>query len=138
MNLSNLTSKQFVWAMLITDGELTTGKWDFYGGGFEQPDYFKSIHWADDQKRTDLKNKIFSDIENIGIDWAQTEEPQPKVVSCFEGTFHPASSKEILSGTLVLKNGDEYCFGGEFDISSILTVFNNIGEIEAAIKMLGV
>lgn len=103
-----MNSTQFAWLYLIEHGRGGASH-NYYGGYNYDPKLTKSIpdfsEW-DVKKVEQLQSMLRDKIKQIGVDWKKTVEPSSDLVSEFNGTFADSSHTEILTGTLVLRNGE--------------------------------
>lgn len=100
-------SNKVVWAYMIAEGRLTSGKWSYYGGDWEthKPNSWK---WEEiDKDNKDFREKV----KSVGVDWEKTRPPISSMESAFTDTFHDADEVETLLGTIFLKDGSEYTVG---------------------------
>jgi hypothetical protein len=96
---------KLVWAYIIENGVVTSGKWEYYAGGFE------CEYIYDYTKRENNRKALIEKVRQVGVDWTKTKSPESSMESCFEGTFSDSSDVETLLGTLYLKDGSEYLLG---------------------------
>jgi hypothetical protein len=96
---------KIVWAYMIVNGTLTTGKWNYHGGGWDR------IHGYDWKKQDHAYKTFTEEVKTVGVNWHRTQEPQSSVNSAFTDTFHDSADVETLLGTVVLNNGKEYKVG---------------------------
>jgi len=104
MNDTQLETLKFVWAYVIENGQLTSGGWSYYGGGWDRIE--------GDYAKVDKLNKEFKElVRTIGVDWEKTTHPVGERNYTFDGTDCPSSSVESLKGTVYLKDGSHYMVG---------------------------
>lgn len=113
---------KFVWAYLILKGKQTSGKWSYYGSGWDEPEIDGRrvcIGWNEQQKQAkELREKVVS----IGIDWSKTTVPEISHESGFQGTFSDTVDHITATlGKLVLKNGETFMLGSTEDEAHVLT-----------------
>ena len=92
---------KFVWAFMIENGIITTGKWSYYGG------HYYSDHSLGKTGIDALRKKV----RDIGVDWEKTKQPESHQEQAFTDTFNDPDRVETLLGTLVLKDGSTYLMG---------------------------
>ena len=127
-------SLKFVWAYMLQEGKITTGKWNYYSSDWENSTY--NADWRTIEPKM---NKLRADVKSIGIDWSKTLPPSSSQESCFNGTFSDSSSVEALLGVLVLKDGAEYTVGvsnAEKRFADYLQILNNLMEDKQRVKDL--
>jgi hypothetical protein len=102
---------KFIWAYMLEEGRITTGKWCYYAGQFDYtPD--DEIAMTDAFKYTSkFKDMLLEDVKKIGINWGLTKEPKGSIEYEFNGTYDEASKVETLLGTLYLNDGSKYIIG---------------------------
>lgn len=104
-----------VYAVLIDQGQITNGKWSYYGSGWENPETPKNksswTYWYEETVK--FKGKI----KEIGIAWDKMEFPDTEKHSYFAGTFAEGDHyKEATLGNVVLNNGESHFIGANIDM----------------------
>lgn len=92
---------KLLWKYLIDNGGVV-GRWSFYGGYFE----------IDDAMTLDCREGI----KKYGIDFNRTKPCDQDTEQSFVDTFADFNDNiEVLTGQLILKNGDAYKWGMTID-----------------------
>jgi hypothetical protein len=99
-------SVKFAWAYLLSYGKITNGKWNIYGGAWE--DENGGISW--DSHKQDVKN-LADKAVLIGIDWRRTTVPCVHQESVFQDSFSPSTDRLATIGTLFLLSGEKFLVG---------------------------
>jgi hypothetical protein len=124
-----MDAKQFAWAYLVKNGCANLQS-SYYGGrepvkpkepGMLEKNYMKS--WDD---------AYIARIKHVGVDWDQTDAPQSDMVSYFLGTFCDEDGrKEVLTGTLILKNGHKLFYEADaLEVSNVFAVMADTTELQ--------
>lgn len=124
---------KFVWAYMIERGRVTTGKWNYYAGDFD--DAYQNNH--DFIARARVMDDVRKKVKEIGIDWKKTQTPESSMESSFDGTDHDSDHVETLLGDLVLKDGSKYLIGmgnSELRFSSYIETLKTLMQDKQRVK----
>lgn len=126
-----MNSKQFAWAYLVKNGfaNMRHSKW----GGFdiidpELPGKIKEQTYA--LTMYSWNPISISAIKEIGVDWEKTKAPEIEDHSMFAGTFCDPSQRQLLEGTLVLKDGTNQKWIAETLTTDVFEVMANINLLQ--------
>jgi len=124
--MTKMDSKKFAWLYLVEHG--FAGVKHSYYGGFKPNDlkmfskYKKSWNWF-----ITAKSEYLSLIKKIGVDWNKTDAPTSDLVSEFNGTFEDEGQKEIMKGTLILKDGQKIEWVADrIEIRNVFDIMANV------------
>jgi hypothetical protein len=126
---NKMDANQFAWAYLVMNGH--ANKRSSYYGGMEPVDHKApgkvAVHWTDSWNDAFIKQ-----IKTIGVNWKKTNAPASDSVSIFLGTFcKEQGHKEVIEGTLVLKNGTKQVWEAEaLEVSNIFAVMADTTELQ--------
>ena len=95
----NIGQKRMIWAYIIKHGALNVEA--SYWGGLCLID--KTFGERYDESQVNCRKKI----EEIGIDWAQTNEPIQSTAYVFDGTDRDSTPEKYIKGMLVLMDGTQ-------------------------------
>ena len=128
-----MNSKQFAWLYMIENG--MAGQEPAYYGGYDfidkaAKDCPGEVYSFSDPKSGKVRDLYLSQIKAIGVDWKRTESPRNENFTIFEGTFCDASSKECLTGEIILNNGVKQSWCA--DNIEVTNVFDMMAELDAA------
>lgn len=96
---AKMETKKFIWGYLI------------YNKCVGVPSYWGGIKIPENEltrlncSYKEVYGKYIEEIEQYGIDWEATKEPQSDRFGTFDGTDNDPDYVECLRGTLILKNG---------------------------------
>jgi len=124
-----MNSKQFAWLYLIENG--VAGCRPSYYGGHELSDKRMSSVYRDfDCTSLEAIKQIYlKELKEIGVDWDKTDAPDSNMVSQFAGTFSEADKNEMLSGKIVLKNGETQTWiGDNIKVTNVFDMMASVSE----------
>jgi len=111
--MTKMDSKKFAWLYLVEHG--FAGVKHSYYGGFKR-------NWF-----ITAKSEYLSLIKKIGVDWNKTDAPTSDLVSEFNGTFEDEGQKEIMKGTLILKDGQKIEWVADrIEIRNVFDIMANV------------
>lgn len=128
-----MDAKQFAWLYLIEHGD--PGTPSFYGGTEIDPAIIKRLPRAQNEgffeRHSALERALRQEILDHGVDWDRTPAPQSDSVSQFNGTFHDPEYKEMVVGTLILRNGLRQQWYA--DSIEVTNVFEMMAQVQEAV-----
>jgi hypothetical protein len=114
------TPKNFaIWTALNSDIRFFSSGPSYYGGANRTKEEIEQAKYFCEKYHIEKKWSYFDDIEIlkqikvIGIDFDKSSLPESDQVSKFEGTFADSSSLDIVTGVLVLKDGQRIDYYAE-------------------------
>lgn len=105
MTKEEIEQLKYIWAYMVSEGQVTTGEFGYYGGGWKGNNQYNYA------ARELERSQIIADINLHGVAWEATGVPEYRCENEFTDTNCPSEQCDCLLGTLVLRNGKMYTIG---------------------------